>query len=63
MTTVEIATTLRRRRYYESESSSSSDSEEIALRERGKRKLRPRIVAYDDVVCRYMDYEFKSHFR
>lgn len=59
-----VATLLHRRRYYETETSSSSDDEyEMALRERGKRKLRTRIVGYDDVVRRYTDYEFKSHFR
>lgn len=48
----------------ESESSSSSDEDWVAaLREKGKLKLRPRITDYTNVVSRYMDYEFKSHFR
>ncbi|XP_015593000.1 uncharacterized protein LOC107266733 [Cephus cinctus] len=55
---------LMRERNYVSESSSSSDDEwEAALQQRGKRKLRPRIKGYGDVVHSYMDHELKSHFR
>lgn len=61
----QVATALlMRRRKYETDSSSSSDDDwEITLRERGKRKLRPRIVNYVDVVRLYTNQEFKSHFR
>ncbi|EGI68585.1 hypothetical protein G5I_02684 [Acromyrmex echinatior] len=49
---------------YESEDSSSSDDEwELVLRKRKKRTFRLRIPNYVDVVVRYMDYDFKSHFR
>lgn len=59
-----IGMLLVRRRNNISESSSSSDEDwEAALRERGRRKLRPRIIGYDEVVRSYMDHEFKSHFR
>lgn len=59
-----ISMLLVRRRNNVSESSSSSDKDwEAALRERKKLKLRPRITDYADVVGRYMDYEFKNHFR
>ncbi|XP_025996033.1 protein ANTAGONIST OF LIKE HETEROCHROMATIN PROTEIN 1-like [Solenopsis invicta] len=51
------------RNNYSSESSSSSDEDWDMLREKRKRKLRPRIINYIDVVGRYMDYEFKSYFR
>lgn len=55
---------LVRKRNYVSENSSSFDEEwEAGLRERGKRKLRPRITNYSDVVNRYTYNEFKSHFR
>lgn len=56
---------LVRRRYNISESSSSSDEDwEAVLRERGRRKLHPRIVGYvDEIVRPYMDHEFKSYFR
>ena len=54
----------RLRRFSDSESSSSSDEDwDIALNERGKRKLRPRITGYTQVVDSYEDNEFKSHFR
>lgn len=46
--------------------SSSSDEEWIAvLRNRvyEKRTLRPRIIDYGNVIIRYSDEEFKSHFR
>lgn len=55
---------IMRRRHESEESSSSSDEEwETALRERTKRKCRPRIDNYIDVTYRYSDKEFKSHFR
>ncbi|XP_031328864.1 putative nuclease HARBI1 [Photinus pyralis] len=51
-----------RRRRISSSSSSSLDDEEF-FQQRKKRKLRPRITDYADVVGRYADNEFKSHFR
>lgn len=50
----------------ESTSSSSSDEEWNTILQnydREKRKLRPRIIDYDNVIHRYSDDEFKSHFR
>lgn len=47
-------------------SSSSSDEEWNATLQnynREKRKLRPRIIDYENIIIRYSDEEFKSHFR
>ncbi|XP_018358625.1 PREDICTED: putative nuclease HARBI1 [Trachymyrmex cornetzi] len=50
--------------YSSSDENSSSDEEyEILLRDKKKRVKRPRIENYLQTVSRYMDYEFKSHFR
>ncbi|CAH2084225.1 unnamed protein product [Euphydryas editha] len=57
---------IRRNNAPESSSSSSSDEEWSIILQKydgEKRKLRPRIIAYDNVVYRYSDDEFKSHFR
>jgi len=50
---------------YSSSSTSSSDEEyECFFQEKKKRVKRPRIENYaQTVVSRYMDFEFKSHFR
>lgn len=58
-----VSILLVRRRYNISESSSSDEDWKAALRERGKRKFRPRIIGYvDEIVGSYNDHEFKSHF-
>lgn len=57
---------MRRNNASESSSSSSSDEEWSTILQKydcEKRKLRPRIIDYDNVVYRYSDDEFKSHFR
>ncbi|XP_046611834.1 protein ANTAGONIST OF LIKE HETEROCHROMATIN PROTEIN 1-like isoform X4 [Neodiprion virginianus] len=57
---------MRRNNAPESSSSSSSDEEWSTILQKydcEKRKLRPRIIDYDNVVYRYSDDEFKSHFR
>lgn len=50
---------------YSSDSDTSSDDEwQLFKKERKKRIARPRIQNYtQSVVARYLDYEFKSHFR
>lgn len=56
----------RRNNASESTSSSSSDEEWNTILQNydcEKRKLRPRIIDYDNVIHRYSDDEFKSHFR
>lgn len=65
MSATEIITTiLLQRRKNESESSSSSEEEwELIMQRREKRTLRPRISGYENVIRRYMDHDFKSHFR
>ena len=64
-TKIVVAKLISRRMRDSSESSDSSDEEwEEVLNIRGKRALRPRIEHYArNVVSRYLDYEFKSHFR
>ncbi|XP_046617656.1 putative nuclease HARBI1 [Neodiprion virginianus] len=57
---------MRRNNAPESSSSSSSDEEWSTISQKydcEKRKFRPRIIDYDNVVYRYSDDEFKSHFR
>lgn len=57
---------MRRKNALESSSSSSSDEEWSTILQkydREKRKLRPRIIDYENVVYRYSGDEFKSHFR
>lgn len=54
----------RNRADYSSEGDTSSDDEwDMVINERGKRQLRPRILDYNNLVQRYQDHEFKSHFR
>ncbi|KAJ8937645.1 hypothetical protein NQ318_002159 [Aromia moschata] len=57
---------VRRNNAPQSSSSSSSDEEwntVVQKYHREKRKLRPRIIDYDNVITRYSDEEFKSYFR
>lgn len=53
---------VRRNNALQSTSSSSSDEEWNTILQkynREKRKLRPRIIDYDNVITRYSDEEFK----
>lgn len=56
-------TAMHRRNLYESSSSSSDEEWETILKVREKRRLRPRIMNYEEVVDHYSNGEFKTHFR
>lgn len=58
-----VATVIKRRRYESSTSSNSDEDWEEAFCVRRKRQVRPRIVGYENIVHRYSDHEFKTHFR